>query len=236
MSDLSVTQVQAHLRALAGQGHDIISRPGGLTLNGKHYPMVHGHGISVTNDDYAHGTTIVPVSESGNVGLVTSLHLGLINPTYADRAYQDIRQSTTLMHPHITDYHGDGVSDVRHIYVPHPDEDDYDVWSNPTLSTHEALQKMSRVGGRFTTSKPNPDDIESILEKEMPMSNINEHNPAEAAWNTIAANMIYGTSKELPQRPSNLDLASMGRFIHVHDVHKKDSYLYHPETERLVKL
>lgn len=229
MSDLSVTKVQEHLRNLAELGHDMVSRPGGLIFHDKPYPMAYGHGLLLSDKRNAgFGLSMLPVSESGNVGLVD---------TSTKSANASI-SSTTLMHPlMVKDDLSKRIEGLTHWYTPHPDEDDYDIWTNPEIKPHEALQKMGRAKGRLTVVGERVRQANQELEEELPLSRLHEHNPADATWNTIANNMAFGRSeKEFPLRPKNLELASLGHVIHVHDASTKSGYLYHPESEKLIKL
>lgn len=224
MPDLSVTDVQNALREQRDIGHDMISHPGGLVFDGKHYPMAYAHGLEIPSPgDYRNiaSLSIIPVSESGNVAL---LYSSAFNGKHT-------AHSTTLMNPHLSQEH----KDFKHWYTTHPEHEDLDVWTNPELSTSESISKMAKSRGRLTTSVYGTRNVDTEPDTELPLSRIHEHNPAEAAWNTVTNNMVFTSGPWVPH-PKELDISKLGKFIHVRDTKGRASYLYHPESEKMIKL
>lgn len=221
MSDLSVTRVQDALRELAQGGHDIISRPGGLTLQGKHYPMAYAHGLELPEKQNVHrGYSILPLSESGNVALIYS---GNDTKSNVPKTH-----SVNVMHP--ATYNPSGKHWYETTFSVHDDVDWYGEdtgYGSSHHDIHEALDKMRSIKGEYAiVNHPN-----TVLD----FSRVNEHGPAEASWNTIANNMRFGNT-EWVSHPKELDLRSLGSVVHVYDAKSHTSHLYHPESERLIRL
>lgn len=223
MSDLSVTRVQDALRELAQGGHDIISRPGGLTLQGKHYPMAYGHGLELPEKQHVHrGYSILPLSESGNVAFIFSSN-GDDTKGNVSKLY-----SATVMRP--TTF---SPNSVKHWYEHMFSFHDYVDWYGEDTGygrghdIHETLGKMKNIKGEYViVNHPN-----TVID----FSRIKEHDPAEASWNTITNNMRFGNTKWV-SHPKELDLKNLGSVVHVYDAKSDTSHLYHPESEKLIRL
>lgn len=234
MGDLSVTRVQEALRGLAEGGHDIISRVGGVGLSGKHYPMAYAHGLEFPeNQKHYRGYSVVPLSESGNVALIYSS-----NDTKHGAAKLD---SAHVMHPvsHLGRNDSSGIP-AKHWYESlFSAEDEVDWYSEGAQwytsagrDIHESMDKMVKVPGEYSIYGEN---LPKNRNDSKNLHRLKEHNPAEAAWNTITNNMRFGHTKWVPH-PKELDLRNLGRVVHVYDKKSDTSHLYHPETEQLFKI
>lgn len=220
MSDLSVTDVQEHLRHLAAGGHDIISRPGGLTLQGRNYPMAYAHGLEL-HTNFHRGYSIFPLNESGNVAFVYSSNE---NNKAISRT-----NSVNVMHPATYSSKG-GKHWYETTFSVHDDVDWYGEdtgYGSSHHDIHEALDKMKNIKGQYWIVN-HPNSVQDY-------ARLKEHDPAEAAWNTVTNNMRFGYKEWVPH-PKELDLRRLGSVVHVYDAKSDTSHLYHPESEKLIKL
>lgn len=247
MADLSVTEVQAHLRNFAESGHDSISRPGSFVFKGKPF-MSYGSGLylpSQKKPTRVFLSTLIPVGESGNVAETYAGHTRQNgnNRDITPRTPDDgTREQVGLLHPQsITET---STGNVHHSYFYHPDGGDYvpdgphlDDPSQPMLL--KAVQNMGKAKAHYKTATV--DDLRNSRGTTYPAlsSELKNHNSAQASWHWIASE-LNGPSQipHIPEKrlPKDIDIRNIGQFVHVFDDETGSSYLYHTDSERMVKI
>ena len=198
MSGLSVLTVQKALQTHANSGHDIISNSG-VTFsddNGKkrNYPMTLGSLLTIDHDNLPEHmlTTLVPVSESGNIARITSL-------PYTSKQ-RSPWVSRSVRNPHI-DSEGEGGS-YRSFYINHPQDKRN---GSEDIDIHEYLQESSKIPSLLTTHSPSP---YGFRPREIPFTNIRHHDTAEAAWHELVR-----STWQAPDKPDEINVRNIGGVV-----------------------
>jgi hypothetical protein len=250
MAELSVTEVQAHLRNFAESGHDVISRPGSFMLKGKPF-MSYGSGLYLPSHKRTGNislTNIIPVGESGNVAEVNMWHTKHLHElsNLRDASYwvpEDwASEQVALLHPKSVTESSTG--ETHHSYDLHPEQSTYfqgrDYEGDFSQSRlPKAVQEMGKAEGHYRTATV--EDIAHHRGTAYPvsLSELKNHNPAKASWHVVAYNMhVPSQIPHIPEKtlPAGLDIRNLGQFVHVFDDTTGSSYLYHPESEKMAKI
>lgn len=215
MAELSVTDVQKALRALSSKGHDVLTHPGGVVLDGKKYPLSYGHGIDFETANTYNMRSLIPLNEGGTVGTV----------------------STSSSHPHKTavlmqpglEYNLKG--NVSSYYTLHP-ADTPATYNENSISQLERGRKLKPSLHVMTQLSPAYDDYsyENVSDENVHKL-LKTHNIENAAWDTINRLISHRSS----DNSTGLKFPTLSQTILVNHRHGNQHYLYDIGTEQLTR-
>lgn len=246
MADLSVIDVQRHLRNLADDGHDIISTPGSAIIDGENYRRTIGNSMVIPNPgigDYYENldsglNTALPIGESGNFLDVTSYHDKSSRHHYVMSPTIDTR-----FEPHGHTYN-----------MNEHDASERTANFHATRGTHPLIVSVKAhydEAHKYPASVRiiHPEPVRSIpiphLGKALSINTTHEgamslskHNPAEGFWNMTMRHLMgpKRANRVNVPKPAELGFMDMNKFVIVGKAGTDQIHLYSPETEQMVRI
>lgn len=242
MSDLSVLRVQELLRQSAEQGHDLTIGKGMVGIHGRMYPtMFKGLDISANQESWTSYSALPHENASVNhihlndnsmgysnhpmhiynlIPHMTSHGQGKYSPNYVNAYY--VGANT---HTHLRD---DGfrrdmsaVSPSGLLHTPYLDEK-----GNEVNDVHGFISHNSQAAMRGVV-----DDMERKESRHMTKEELGIHRTVSSPGQGLVSQPLVSN------RISPIGLISINHYTGRHlETPGLEQYLYHPETERLVKL
>lgn len=214
---LKVTDVQQMLRKFAENGHDVLTDPRKAHINGKPYGMAVGHELSIYP---SHGdTTVDPYLQSHLLQAEAPIVSTVVSNESGHPTTRQSSSTTRDVFPQTRDRHNGVYGPAASL--PHGWHTDIQ-WGG-----HGGDWEPHHIKGDPSTS--HYEDIHEALASHTK----GDVRPTEM---TPQENMSFDESKALrglvrPAKPFSGQI----KIVHTLDDHSQDHYVYHPETEQLLK-